>query len=621
MISFFKKLYFKGLTPFEKLIVSRSYDCSFTKKEDLDYLDYWKKNISTEKSDTSFNKYSSANKLDDSSISLMLSDISCSEENVAYPAWINLLKDVLNRVDANVIPDATHPEAAFYQLFFPFIDYFSEKLQENIGSSAVHLSSDAIAQLNTGLYDGLFSIAHPVLFHEFNEFPGNASPANLPDDFYYKKFVFAVLSNQFRCLFDKYPLLARRLATKTYRYLDFITTLLQRFDKDKGELAGLLQTGPELITKFELNSGDQHHGASTVIIEFENAEKVIYKPVNSGITNAYNQLISWLNQSLNEELKTFRVIDKKDYSWLQFVNHSPCANRNDIRRYYERAGVLLGIAYFLNANDFHLENIIAAGDCPVLIDHETIVTPKLKTLDTEERNTDNAILGTVLETGLIPIKGLNIASQLFGFGSSLLTPESIPALKIKNTNKDTMTLVTEMVTAKQYKNNKPVLNGTVHHLSDYQTEFTLGFQRLYELILSNKAYLLSDNSPIGNFCNVKIRFVNRPTLVYHKILRMLDQPQYLSDATKYGIRMEILAKAYRKAENWSPIIDSEREQLLANDIPAFYMNTCDSHLTLADTKIDLIKLSAIENLYTKIRNASHEDYLRQIEIITSNIGL
>ena len=70
-------------------------------------------------------------------------------------------------------------------------------------------------------------------------------------------------------------------------------------------------------------------------------------------------------------------------------------------------------------------------------------------------------------------------------------------------------IVPEMVTMNLNEKNKPRLNSKIENLIDYQSEFKEGFEKIYHLILGNKTKLLSKDSPLEYFRNLKIRFVYR----------------------------------------------------------------------------------------------------------------
>jgi type 2 lantibiotic biosynthesis protein LanM len=626
---FFKKLYLTSLTPFELLAFSKQNDCLLKKRDgDFSYLNYWKVSICKKASDEVFYKYCDFNNLSLADISLMTSFVDDSIEEINFPSWVTTLEEVLNNVSVTFEKrNDDNQEKAFYDFFTPFIDLFSSKLKQNLKMLDITFNQDVFNQLNTALYKDLFNTAHLVLLEEFSKFKkeeANYDATNSIEDFYYNKFILDLLSNRFHDLFRSYPMLARQLATKTDRFLKFTTNLFEKFKADKAEIEYFFDTKLGKISQLHLNLGDQHNGESTVIFEFDNTYKIVYKPTSVAVTFAYNQFLDWVNKSLGEELKSFNVIDKKTYGWLEFVEHVECETINDVKLYYERAGILVGVAYFLNARDYHFENVIASGNCPVLIDHETTILPTIKTFNTQTIKDDSnkSLTGTVLESLLLPVKNQGVPIYACGLGSSIELEYNCPVQRIENCNKDTMRKVQEMALKNLYKYNKPRLNNKIENLIDYQSEFKTGFDKIYNLILENKNFLLSKNSPFEHFRNLKIRFINRQTGVYFKILRLLNQPEYLGDATKYGLKLELLARAYATIGNWSSILNSEREQMLLGDIPVFYINTISDNLVLENGEIiDILALNALESVNSKIKKANLDDYQYQMNLIQEAITL
>ncbi|TDW51696.1 type 2 lantibiotic biosynthesis protein LanM [Flavobacterium sp. 270] len=625
---FFKKLYLSTLTPFELLAFSKQNEILFKKREsDFSYLNYWKESICKNASDEAFYKYCLFNNLGIADISLMTSLPEDTAEKIDFPLWINTLEEVLNNVPQTFARNnGDMEEKAFSQFFVPFIHFFSGRLEQNLKSIHVAFDQNVMDQLNQALYRELFELSHLVLLKEFSKYKNeveNQDAANGIEDYYYEKFILALLSDKFHNLFLDYPMMARKLAVKTERFLKFITNLFEKFKSDKAEIEYYFETKLGKISELHLNSGDQHNGESTIIFEFDNAYKIVYKPTNVAVTFAYNQFLDWVNKNLGEELKSFKVIDKDTYGWLEFVKHSECETNEDIKLYYERAGILVGVAYFLNARDYHFENVIASGNCPVLIDHETTILPTIKLFHTQTyTEEDENIVGTILESLLLPIKNQNVPVYACGFGSSVQLEYNCTVQRIENINKDKMQKVHEMVYRNLYKSNKPKLNNKIENLIDYQLEFKTGFDKIYKLILENKNFLLSKNSPFEHFRDLKIRFINRQTGVYFKILRLLNSPEYLADATNYGIKLELLARAYAAIGNWSPILGSEREQMLLGDIPVFYLNTLSENLDLGNGQIvDLLESNALESVNSKIKKADLADYQHQVNLIEGAITL
>ena len=62
--------------------------------------------------------------------------------------------------------------------------------------------------------------------------------------------------------------------------------------------------------------------------------------------------------------------------WVEFVNFKECHSADELERFYQRQGGYLGLLYSLEATDFHFENLIAAGEYPILIDLESLFHPR-----------------------------------------------------------------------------------------------------------------------------------------------------------------------------------------------------------------------------------------------------
>lgn len=177
------------------------------------------------------------------------------------------------------------------------------------------------------------------------------------------------------------------------------------------------------------------------------------------------------------------------------------------------------------------------------------------------------------------------------------------------------------MTKKLYKKNKPILNNKIEPLVNYQHEFKIGFENMYKFILNNKTHLLSKNSPINYFENIKIRFINRRTSVYFKLLKLLNKSEYLKDPIKYGLKLELLARAYNINGNWLSLLSSERKQMLLGDIPAFYVNTLTNSIITSNEEVRILQLNAIDNIKSKIMKAGMDDFQHQIGLINEVITL
>jgi lantibiotic modifying enzyme len=119
-------------------------------------------------------------------------------------------------------------------------------------------------------------------------------------------------------------------------------------------------------------------------------------------------------------MKALEVWDHGEYGWVERAGTNGTTRS---ARYTERSGVLLALAYALGATDLHRHTVIACGDHPVLVDHETIGAA--------------APGATVESTGLLPRARSNVGGidsdaplepLLRGFCAAYRRIEAHPAL-------------------------------------------------------------------------------------------------------------------------------------------------------------------------------------------------
>ena len=130
----------------------------------------------------------------------------------------------------------------------------------------------------------------------------------------------------------------------------------------------------------QVSLSDPHRSGRTVsILTLEGGVKLVYKPRSLGLDRAFSKLLAWVNS--HDDLLTLKpiaVLDCGTHGWMEFVEHRACQTEDEVRRYYERAGQMLCLAYLLQGADIHAENIIAGGEHPVFIDLEMIFQANLR---------------------------------------------------------------------------------------------------------------------------------------------------------------------------------------------------------------------------------------------------
>ena len=94
------------------------------------------------------------------------------------------------------------------------------------------------------------------------------------------------------------------------------------------------------------------------------------------------ELLAWMNRhGFCPKLRLMRILERPSYSWMEFAEAASCKDEAGVRRFYQRLGGMIAAAYLLKAVDCHRENVIAAGEHPVLVDIDALwhVSPVTKT--------------------------------------------------------------------------------------------------------------------------------------------------------------------------------------------------------------------------------------------------
>lgn len=593
----------------------------------------WIEVLSPKKDPEVIRRYFSIHGINEEELEKMLSSVEHVSNPPGFlPDWVRLLDEIVgDKSGDQSFNFGPFQEIPFVHLLLPFCRAFlrrvNHKPQERLPGSLIQQLQFALFKKLSNLSESIFQEEFEAFSKQYRELHSQLrdSSNDSSSDTIYQEFVRKQSEDNLRTLFFRFPMLARLLAVETTVFSDFVSSLLQRFKQNKGEIGFYFQKNisSSHITSIELDVADRHQAASTAIITLNCGFKVVFKPGSVAISHAYNSLIDWVNQHLGEALKTFNVIDKQDYGWLEFIHREECQRESEIVDYYRRAGILLGITYFLGSSDYHYENLIAAGNCPVLVDHETIIQPNLSEpfepfKGSEKEKYLDSVLKPMLLPAVVPNSGLPYSYQC-GFGSSVPNNLDFYRRCIVNCNSDRSRHSIRYFRSDQDKLNKPSLNGKKKHLRDYQLPFKEGFTNLYTLFENQKDQLLGKASPLNEFHGKQIRFVWRPTNVYVKIQKRLLKSEYLRCALQYGIQLELLARAYVKRTDFSDIAEllaSERQQMLRGDIPIFKLNSDSRNLDLyIGENTILFAESAMDNVRRRIREANIHNYSDQIDLI------
>lgn len=499
----------------------------------------------------------------------------------------------------------------------PFEDVFCQYVEKFCENNYLEISPILINKLQRELLKELSSYAEVTIHLELENFI-KLGGHNFDD--FCKKIKTSLATS--------YPILNDKLKTKTENFSNYIFKIISCFQKDKKEIIETFNlknnTRNLKVLDIDLSLGDGHNGESTAVVKLSDGTKLIFKPRNIEITTAYNSFIEWIKLNLEINLKTFKILDKETYGWLEFVDSKEVTYQEDLQNYYYNTGVLLAVTMVLGSKDYHRENIIASCKNPVLVDHETIIQPYLQNNSVFSWDKVHKIPEfSVLESALIVNSEIGIPKELVGFGIRGYLEIMEPEKKIINQNSIDSKRVIHFRTRRLVEKNVPKYNGNYVFASEYKEDFKNGFCAAYDLLLKSKRELKSINSPIEEFKNKEVRYVWRPTFVYSKILKYLRNPAFMVSNEAYETKLyELLSKAYKgdHMDEYRFILDFEMKQMLNGDIPIFSLKSTDNFLE-GNTNFRIFERNCMENIHYRIDKLSKEHKKEQIKYIENWLNI
>ncbi|HEX8897285.1 MAG TPA: DUF4135 domain-containing protein [Chthoniobacterales bacterium] len=176
-------------------------------------------------------------------------------------------------------------------------------------------------------------------------------------------------------LFKKFPVLPDLWCLAITQWCDHSSEVLGRVARDRAAISDFFFEGKPLgkIRNVRPGLSDPHDGGRSVtMVEFDKG-RVIYKPRAASSEIAWNSTLSWMNShGLRRGLRAARILESKRYYWMEYVEAVSCKNEPAVRRLYERLGGMIAAVYVLKAVDCHRENVIVAGEYPILVDTDAI---------------------------------------------------------------------------------------------------------------------------------------------------------------------------------------------------------------------------------------------------------
>ena len=473
--------------------------------------------------------------------------------------------DILNR---NNVP--------FAALLADRVDAASATLAATVGDTISPLTDAALAVLEQALLVRLSSLSLAVFTSEFGLFralhpilPGQIATA---PDAQYREFVEAMQSGRAAEVLCHYAGLAALLDTVTADWVAAQREMLVRLATDWPALCdrfGMTGATPAITAISPYRSDPHHHGRSVAMLAFADGGVLVYKPRSLAMDAAWDALLGWAN-ALGPARAFYRpaLLSRDGYGWMAPVAANPCETADQLDDCYHRSGGIACLVALCQGTDIHHENLIAAGDQPVIVDAETLLQPRLdrafsSTLGAgaQRRAAPDTLAFALAESGLLPRPG-EIDFSGLGASGSVVTPFLHPVCQ--NVNSDAMT-VAHIPYRAAPQGNVPILAGAAAGAAKNVEAICAGFADMLATLLANRRSL---RDLIESWRGLPTRLVVRSTNAYGMMLNASTHPALLRDA---GARDAHFAQLYLGTGPRTPtaqaIIDAELSAMRRMDVP------------------------------------------------------
>jgi len=553
--------------------------------------------------------------------------------------WRNKVEEIIsNRYSHVKLPNHKTEQGwsiMFEGFFAPFLKYGTQKLDKGIRKikrdyriDNSPLSESCRYDLVTDLLFRIWRPSLPTLILELNvdRVRGNLKGKTPEERYRYFSKVYLYREDRRRSLLEEYGVLSRLLMVKIQRWKEATLEFCRRYVRDKDILNEEYLSGKKnKIRNIETGVSDPHEGGKSVImIETESGNKLVYKPSPLGAAKQIQNLIGILNdlESMPLEHRTINVINREGYGWLEHVEAEECNTNEQLERFYWRQGSLLALLHALMAIDFHYENLVAAGEYPVLVDLETFFHRDVQTPEHDAEGLAKAHLRrSVLRAAFLPflmgdLSGENLIdmSGLGGEGGQEVT--RLHDVVKQKTDEMHLTRGRGEVDSAR---NRPKLNGNEVNVADFTEYIVSGFEDTYRCLMTNKSRIIQE---VRKFEGKEVRHLFRKTMQYTLFRREGRHPNNLRDGVDRNLLLDRLWAKITDRPNLEPVVRHEIDDLLLEDIPRFTTSPESKDLCASDGSVidDFFDQSGLDQSIDRIKNLSEENLERQTYIIRMSLA-
>jgi len=582
----------------------------------------------------------------------LLGDVSI-EPGAEQPEWLSMFASLMDFMEGydkeHLSPDINRlcgaeriAKIPYFALIAPVVIYASQMLDEKVSSPKERLlSAEALEDVHMQLARMLAFYTSQTFHLEFQvyrstrqstlwRFAAAPEAGEQPETTLYQEFVDTFMQSGYRRFFEEYAALARIISIITGNWIRNTADFMSRLNEDYQTITDHFFAGtpPGRLKEFKGGISDSHDQGKTVVsLRFESGMKLIYKPKNLELEQAWSDFLTWFNHhGLEPSLKPLEVLARGHYGWVGFIESSPCETTVEVADFYRRTGSLVALIYLLNGNDCHHENLIASGAHPVIIDLESIMHHEGRSFVDEGPDSAvflaNSQFGTsVFRTGLLPSWIVGKDGYVFdvsGIGGYGHGESPYRQIRWENTNTDRMEFSLAHMKIQELSN-LPVFEGRKHLPVAYQEEIIEGFTVVYRMFLKFRHEI-----PIHLFDGMELRFIFRATRIYGLIMKKLMNPKFMRSGLERSIQMELLCRAFIHSAPPNPfwnICKSELRQMEGVDFPIFRAGSDSVDLRDSTGVIlqDYLEGAVYQHVQQTLQDLDEEDLRKQVKFIRASL--
>lgn len=517
----------------------------------------------------------------------------------------------------------------FLALIDPLISYFRNKLQCHAHLVYYQFPSQAdepetlVALLTAGVTARLRRAVQKILILETNiarvenRLTGETSKER------FESFIGRISTNEGRLsIYLEYPVLIRHVWRILEQWCAASCEFIDRFKSDYKLLDSQFGIGSTPITGIIGGAGDVHcQGRSVHVIEFANKKKLVYKPRSLAVDHVFGEMLQFLSdRGMKPDLKVPEVLDRGAYGWCEFIDYDECKTEIQITKFYERQGAWLALLYVLGTTDLHLENLVACGEHPVVIDLETLFHPETSAKEVESADdlVAEKLCDSVISVGLLPtpVRVGERSMDTSGIGAK---PDQILPFdweQVENPGSDEIHITTVPGRFGEIFSN-PRLSGKIVDPAQYSKQIKKGFVATYRLLQDLKEELLGKDGWIERFSDLPVRVILRPTSYYANVRSASRHPHFNHRALDQDFITRDLWAQTSDDPSLEKTIASECRQLLAADIPYFKTTPNSKDITGGDGTliVSVLTRSGREVAETRLQRMGEDDLGFQLWLI------